>query len=29
LPKAVVDDFLTRLGNFDKNAEKAQQEVAA
>jgi hypothetical protein len=29
LPKAVVDDFLSRLGKLDKNAEKAQQEVAA
>jgi hypothetical protein len=29
LPKAVVDDFLSRLGKLDRNAEKAQQEVAA
>jgi hypothetical protein len=29
LPKSVVDDFLSRLGRLDRNAEKAQQEVAA
>ena len=29
IPKAVVDDLLERLGRMDKNAEKAQQEVAA
>jgi hypothetical protein len=29
IPKAVVDGLLARLGRLDKNAEKAQQEVAA
>jgi hypothetical protein len=29
LPKSVVDDLLARLGKLDRNAEKAQQEVAA
>jgi hypothetical protein len=29
LPQGTVDDLLTRLGKLDKNAEKAQQEVAA
>jgi hypothetical protein len=29
LPKAVVDDLISRLSKLDKNAEKAQQEVAA
>jgi hypothetical protein len=29
LAKSVVADFTKRLGNLDRNAEKAQQEVAA
>jgi hypothetical protein len=29
LPKGIVDSFLEQLGRYEKNAEKAQQEVAA